>query len=100
MADVKNLDYILISSSEEDLVPAFTLAGTTYLVTKEIPFSSFAALSNETGVEGLWGFVSECIPLPDQRASFNNLKGKIGVPGLNELVKQINEVTSPLDQES
>jgi|GEM_PF-3673673 len=94
----RNLSHILISRRDEDLVPAFTIGETTYLVYPKVPATAIVRLTTGgSNVAGMQDYVMSCLAKPEQRDEFITLMDNIDVEGLGEIIEEIVSITTPFD---
>lgn len=97
---VKNLSHILISRRDEDLIPAFVIDGTEFLVFPRVPAEAIIRLTtSENQVLGMKEYVLGCLGKDDQRDKFRSLMEQISIEGLGEIIEEIVGKTTPFDGE-
>lgn len=95
----RNLSHILISRKDDDLVPAFTIGETTYLIYPKVPATAIVKLSTSaSNVLGMQEYVLTCLAKPEQREEFERLLDHIDVAGLGEIIEEIVSITTPFDE--
>lgn len=93
----KSFDHILIRN--KPTIPAFTIDGVTYEIKSRIPVSALVALNagGSYGVDGLVGYIVECLVSDEQKVLFRGLGSEIDSDGLGELIEEIVAKTTPFD---
>jgi PleD family two-component response regulator len=95
---IKNLNHILISRKDEDLVPAFTLGETDYLVYPRVPAEAIVRLTtSDNQIVGMRDYIAGCLGKEEQRQEFLSLMDQISIEGLGEIVEEIVAKTTPFD---
>lgn len=94
----KNLSHILISRRDEDLVPAFIIGDTEYLIYPKVPADAIVRLTtSENQVLGMRDYVTSCLAKQGQRDEFMALMDDISIEGLSEIIEEIVARTTPFD---
>lgn len=94
----RNLSHILISRREEDLIPAFTIGETDYLIFPKVPADAVVRLvTAETTVVGMRDYILLNLAKPEQREQFSALMSDIDVDGLGQIIEEIVTKTTPFD---
>jgi len=94
----RNLNHILLSSKDSDLVSAFTIGETTFEVFAKIPAEALVKLTvAESPISGMAEYVVACLAKEEQRAEFRALLGKISADGLGEIIEEIVSRTTPFE---
>lgn len=95
---VKNLSHILISRTDEDLVPAFVIGDTEYLVYPKVPAEAIIRLTtSDNQVLGMRDYVLGCLAKDEHRVAFRALMENITIEGLGEIIEEIVGKTTPFD---
>lgn len=95
---VKNLSHILISSKSEDLVPAFVIGDTEFLVYPRVPAEAIIRLTtSDNQVVGMRDYIAGCLGLPEQREKFLSMMEHVTIEGLGEITEEIVSKTTPFD---
>lgn len=95
----RNLSHILISRKDEDLLPAFTIGETTFMVYPKVPATAIVKLTTaNSNVLGMQEYVLTCLAKPEQREEFERLLDHIDVGGLGEIIEEIVSLTTPFDE--
>jgi hypothetical protein len=95
---IKNLSHILISRSTDDLVPAFVLDDTEFLVYPRVPAEAIIQLTTaENQVVGMRDYVIGCLGRDEHKEKFAALMSVIDINGLGAIVEEIVAKTTPFD---
>lgn len=96
----RNLNHILISRKDDDLIPAFTIGDITYLIYPRVPARAIIRLTtSENSIEGMQQYVLDCLAKPEHKESFQTLMSEIDVDGLGQVIEEIVSKTTPFDSE-
>jgi hypothetical protein len=96
----RNLSHILISRKDDDLIPAFTIGETTYLIYPRVPASAIVRLTtSENTIDGMHQYVLDCLAKPEHKESFRALLSEIDVDGLGLVIEEIVSKTTPFDSQ-
>lgn len=94
----RNLNHILISRRDEDLIPVFTIGDTDFLIFPKVPAEAVVRLTTaENQITGMRDYVMACLAKPEQREAFGNILADIDVEGLGEIIEEIVSRTTPFD---
>jgi hypothetical protein len=95
---IKNLSHILISRNVDDLIPAFIIGDTEFMVYPRIPAEAIIRLTtSDNQIVGMRDYVLSCLGQDDQKTEFEMLMGRIDIDGLGAIVEEIVSKTSPFD---
>lgn len=94
----RNLDHILISRTDGDLIPAFTIGKTEFLIYPKVPAQAIVKLTTaENTVAGMTEYVRTCLAKEEHRKEFDDLMSKIDIEGLGTIIEEIVAKTTPFD---
>lgn len=94
----RNLSHILISRRSEDLIPAFTIGDTDYMIFPRIPADAIIRLTTaDSTVVGMRDYILLNLGIPEQQEEFKSLMGQIDVEGLSQIIEEIVAKTTPFD---
>jgi hypothetical protein len=94
----RNLSHILISRKESDLIPAFTIGETDYLIYPKVSADAIVRLTTATTtVVGMRDYITTNLAKPEQREQFIALMEEIDVEGLGQIIEEIVAKTTPFD---
>lgn len=95
---IKNLSHILISRREEDLIPAFVIGETEFLVYPRVPADAIVRLTtSDNQIVGMRDYIAGCLGKEEQKAEFLSLMEHISIEGLGEITEEIVAKTTPFD---
>lgn len=94
----RNLSHILISRRDEDLIPAFQIGDTEYLIFPKVSADAIVRLvTAETTVVGMRDYILANLAKPEQKEQFRALMEQIDVEGLGQIIEEIVTKTTPFD---
>lgn len=94
----RNLDHILISRNDSDLIPAFTIGKTEFLIYPKVPAQAIVKLTTaENTVTGMTDYVRVCLAKEEHRKEFDELMHNIDIEGLGTIIEEIVAKTTPFD---
>lgn len=94
----RNLNHILISRKDEDLIPVFTIGDVDFLIYPKVPAEAVVRLTTAgNNITGMRDYVLGCLAKQEQRDAFAELMGDIDVEGLGEIIEEIVSRTTPFD---